>query len=181
MSLYFRTSRILRFPQELNRLKRLSDVLLEHTLEILMSPEWTRAIFVREPKDQVLLAFLDKVIKQPGYFPGSCCPKRNGCVYLVGHSFESFVWALTQCHDIHWNPQVWRMESRYWPYINFVGKMTNVEEDARKLLQKIRAWEEYGKTGWGKSKDLAIFQTNTASHATGAHSLTQEYYTAEIK
>ena len=165
---------------ELNGLKRLSQFSSTRALEILTSPEWTRAVFVREPKDRVLSAFLDKVVNN-AHFPKKCCPDRRGCVYSVGHSFESFVWALTQCRDDHWNPQTWRMEGRYWAYINFVGHLSNAEEDTRKLLQKIGAWEEYGKTGWGKSKNLPIFAANTSPHTTGAHSSVQKYYTAETE
>jgi len=64
-----------------------------------------------------------------------------------------------------------------------VGKFENASEDAKRLLQKVGAWEKYGATGWGDKKDKAIFETsaNAVSHATNSKWRMWEYYTPELE
>jgi len=53
---------------KINGLKYLCDYSLEEALEIMTSEEWTRAVFVREPKERILSAFLDKASKTNSLF-----------------------------------------------------------------------------------------------------------------
>jgi Sulfotransferase family len=65
----------------------------------------------------------------------------------------------------------------------FVGHMETLADDARRLLQKVGAWEEYGASGWSRSKGEnrsttsdEIFQSNSATHATDASQLLSSHY-----
>ena len=179
-----------------NGLKRLSEYSVERASEIMTDPDWTRAIFVRDPKERILSAFLEKVLAasspSDSLVRQKCCPERGACMRSVGKSFESFLWLTSQCPNPHWSPQSERMEKRYWPYINFVGRMESIETDTRTLLQRIGAWEEFGQSGWPKptgkdpdqnntSSTTAVFASNTALHQTGANTRVQQYYTAETE
>ena len=64
----------------INGLKRLrrKDFSPENITTMLLSPEWTRAVFVRDPKERFLSAYLDKVQNKDGkYVIGHCCPKKR--------------------------------------------------------------------------------------------------------
>ena len=168
---------------EVNGLTLLSHYSVEQATEWLTSPEWTRAIFVREPKKRALSAFLEKGVAIDDGLPfigRHCCPDRKACIDAVSYSFSSFLWLISKCRDDHWNAQSWRMEGRYWSTINFVGHLETAAVDTKNLLQRIGAWEEYGATGWGKQKDGPIFDSVAVPHQTGASSRLQQYYTAEI-
>lgn len=97
------------------------------------------------------------------------------------------------------------MEPKFWPFINFVGRMETVAADAERLLRRVggdECWNTYGATGWGKAKpaetekggetttetidqDHAIFiSTSTgigARHATAAKDRLKMYYTPELE
>lgn len=64
------------------------------------------------------------------------------------------------------------MEEKYWPYINYVGHMESITEDAKSLLRLVGAWQRYGASGWGKDGKYSIFQTKAGGigrhHATNA-------------
>ena len=81
-----------------------------------------------------------------------------------------------------------------WKYVNFIGSFDTLASDARRLLQKVGAWEKYGASGWGSnnvgrrgyprrykdekeiSSSSAIFGSNEASHGTNAKSHFQEVF-----
>ena len=68
-----------------------------------------------------------------------------------------FLELIENCYSTHWAPISERMEEKYWPYINFIGSLENVAEDSHKLLERVGAWDEVGKTGWGATGTEAIF------------------------
>ena len=95
-----------------NGLKRLrrKDFSPENIATMLISPEWTRAIFVRDPKERFLSAYLDKVRNKEGkYVIGHCCPKKKQC---VPKTMLEFIELSKFCHDPHWAPQNERLEFR---------------------------------------------------------------------
>lgn len=147
--------------------------------EMMTSPDWTRAIFVRDPKERLLSAYLDKALKHRGtYVMKHCCPRSRSCKDFASASFENFVDLVSQCRDPHWNPQTWRMEAKYWPHVNFVGHLESVTEDAKRLLTQVEAWDEYGASGWGARGTEAIFESVRAvRHKTGSHTKLTQYYT----
>lgn len=186
-------------------LRTLSNYTLAEAQMMMTSPEWTRAMFVRDPKERLLSAFLDKVERNRGVYAGRACCKRYHyvrekgekkwgaskreiqCMYEV-FTFEGFLHlAATECKDEpHWRAQSQRVDDIFWPYMNFIGYMDNIAEDTRTLLESLGPdiWEQYGASGWGSSGEEAIFESldNAHHHSIGgALSHYHEYFTAEIE
>ena len=178
----------------------------EKQLEFIASSDWTRAIFVRDPMERLLSAYKDKALRDPDYVRRHCCrrpilrriqsrPYKDICKFLSNITqtnssidsrdfpFETFITGgfLTQCTDPHWQPQSERMRTKNWKIINFVGRFENLAHDARCLLVKIGAWDEYGATGWGKHQNASFLEKNIANHATSAKGSLDEYYTPELR
>ena len=154
------------------------------------SPDYTRAIFVRDPKEKFLSAFIDKAHKgQGGYFMNKCSPCRpksieskDQCRQRI-QSFSGFVEATRTCHDSHWGPQSERMEAKYLSTLDFVGHFDTLEDDSVRLLKRIGAYEEFGANGWGKYSNESIFHsTGTVKHASGKTArLLSQFYTPELE
>jgi Sulfotransferase family len=159
-----------------NGLRYLYDYSPKRATEFMTDPNWTRAIFVREPKSRFLSAYLDKGF-HPTYMRDMCCRYSRDCVDLARTSLEGFLQVVYNCSDSHWRPQNQRMQAKYWPYINFVGHMESVTDDAKRLLKQIGAWEHYGQNGWGLSQNDSIFESNDAVlHKTNAMLKLNNYY-----
>jgi hypothetical protein len=166
--------------------------------QLMNDPTYTRAIFVRDPKERFLSAYLDKAL-QTGYAENKCCKgKRNKkagerCSKQI-QTFSGFVDVTRSCHDTHWMPQstTGRLEPKFVPLLNFVGHLETAFEDAKRLLQRVGAWEEHGKTGWGLHGNESIFQsksyvkhktsssTTNTSHGSKDRFLAR-YYTPELE
>ncbi|MGH3055209.1 MAG: sulfotransferase family 2 domain-containing protein [Gaiellaceae bacterium] len=163
---------------------------LHEAQEMMTSNHWTRAIFVREPKERFLSAYLDKVI-QSNYVKSKCCqPNRvaePAKCFEEAQNFKTFLNITEACYDIHWVPQSMRMDSEFLPYINFVGRYESLANDTMKLLKSLRnaygevAWDTYGKSGWGKDGMDAIYQGTKSHHATNAGDNVKQYYTPEVE
>jgi hypothetical protein len=194
---------------ETNGLRYLGHYSRQQQKEFMTSPNWTRAIFVRDPLERALSAYMDKGLKtgpsdwQPSV-PGAhlkrhCCkiietknpackkfplaPYENGLT-LDNFPFEFFVTSfMRQCKDTHWKPQSLRMRKENWKWINFVGHFENNQDDTRRLLERIGAYEEFGSTGWGESnnKSLSIFEKNLANHRTGSGSKMKDHYSPKLE
>jgi hypothetical protein len=165
-----------------NGLKLLSKYSEEEATYIMNSPDYTRAIFVRDPKDRLLSAFLNKGLEKNGsYVVNVCCKFARDC-WDKPRSFAGFFNLTKKCKDVHWEPVSNRMEKKYWDTLDVVAHMETAESDARKLLERIGAWEEYGRTGWGKYGNESLFaRKQTSGHATGASSKLASYYTPELE
>lgn len=177
---------LLPWNPELNGLKYLYHYNRTTASAMMTDPTWTRAIFVRDPKERFLSAYLDKVIQNENFTIRKCCPYSRTCIGKAKESVENFMQLMRICTDSHWNPQSKRIaEDKYWPLINYVGHMETLYDDAKTLLQKIGAWEEYGESGWGPTRTDAIFQSMAGGtgrmHATDAVSKMKTYITAEIE
>lgn len=173
-----------------NNLTILSNLPIGVAQHILTSPEWTRAVFVREPKERVLSAFLNKFIDDSYYFFQKCCRDRGEdvkeeCRIKKNHtSFTYFLNRTRDCHNDHWNPQYASIDTKWWNTINFVGYMDNIEKDSKQLLQSITsskdgvsAWDRYGRTGWGTNGNNSFMKMDTEGHATNASGKLLQYYT----
>lgn len=173
-----------------NGLTYLSDYSLEKAQEILISNEWTKAVFVREPKERIVSAFLDKFVSN-AYFCDLCLPlnasieERQNCRYQGRdkRNFTYFLQRAVKCSNMHWNPQAYAIDAKWWPLMDFVGYMDSVATDTKQLLQSIHsqstgknAWDLHGKTGWGVNGTRAFMQKNNAPHARSAHDKIREYY-----
>jgi Sulfotransferase family len=177
--------KLLPWNPELNGLKYLYDYNPEKASEMMTSSNWTRAIFIRDPKERFLSAYLDKVVKNEYYLNQKCCPYTYSCFSQAKSSLHGFLQVMYTCDDAHWRPQHKRMEEKYWSYVNFVGRMESLEEDSERLLKKVGAWEEYGRTGWGKTKKEHMFQAKAGGsgrrHATSASQKLKSYLTPELE
>lgn len=166
----------------LNGLRYLYHYNLTYASHIMTAPDWTRAVFTRDPKERFLSAYLDKGVEDL-LFLGTCC-NRQRQVYcdVTPPSLPDFMTSIHTCKDSHWDPQNERMEAKYWPYINFVGHMETVQEDAKGLLQQLNIWEHFGLTGWGKHQQEAVFAGKEGnSHASNAKSKVDEYLYPELE
>jgi hypothetical protein len=170
-------------PRE-NGLKYLMNYNLTEASRLMTSPEYTRAVFLREPKHRFLSAFLDKAISNEGTFLiDKCCVETRDCVPGAS-TLKGFFKLVHTCHDSHWAPQHLRMEQKYWKYINFVGHVEHAQQDSKSLLQQIGAWDEYGKSGWGKERNSSIFgraAMNNQDHATHSDWQIWNFYTPALE
>jgi hypothetical protein len=90
------------------------------------------------------------------------------CVQGAQTLLAGFLQLCSVCEDDHWRPQQSRVDNKYWPYIDVIGHVESASEDAKTLLQRVGAWEEYGKSGWGEFGNSSIFESEGASGA-GTH------------
>jgi len=79
-------------PEE-NNLTTLRDFSVEEAEEMMNSPDWTRTVFLREPKERILSAFLDKFVHYGWeHFTKSCChrlPSKERREECLSHIFKS--------------------------------------------------------------------------------------------
>lgn len=138
-------------------LTHLYDYNVTEATAMMTSPAYTRAIFVRDPKIRVLSSYLKNVITDEGaYIRDACCGFAQWCVDPILKSFSKFLDMIETCDKPFWRPQGQKMEPRYYKLLNFLGRYENAESDARRLLERIGAWDEYG-SGWGTASDENIF------------------------
>ena len=198
---------------KLNKISVLSDYPSEVATAMMTSPKWTKAAILREPKERVLSAFLDKAVKERpghsamgGYYVTKCCDKipdqkdKQKCK-KNDQDFKSFLHFVTkypkECHDVHWEAQLAKIDAKWWPYIDFIGYQNNLLEDAKTLLKSLKstrdpvpgrsAWDRYGKTGWGDDNELcekrpnSFLKENTSTHKLETGNQMLEWYTAETE
>eukprot|EP00557_Chaetoceros_sp_GSL56_P003342 CAMPEP_0176500348 /NCGR_PEP_ID=MMETSP0200_2-20121128/13480_1 /TAXON_ID=947934 /ORGANISM="Chaetoceros sp., Strain GSL56" /LENGTH=319 /DNA_ID=CAMNT_0017898963 /DNA_START=72 /DNA_END=1031 /DNA_ORIENTATION=- len=172
-----------------NQLPYLSNFTMKEAQEMLTSKEWTRAVFVREPKERVLSAFLNKFVEEPDFYVNKCCKfkskiEKNYCIQKREEGdFIYFLNRTLDCRNPHWTPQSEAVDKKWWKQMTFVGYMDQVAGDAERLLKSIHssegtsAWEDFGKTAWGPHGSAAFMVRDTAHHATNAHDKLKKYYT----
>jgi hypothetical protein len=179
------TKRLLPWNPEINGLKYLYDYDRETASRMMTSPEYTRAIFVREPKERLLSAYLDKGVANSWFMYNKCCPSTWNCTEAAKESLSSFFDLIQWCKNNHWSPQSRRMQDKYWPYINFVGNMESVAADTERLLRQVGAWDQFGMSGWGEGGNMSIFGTKAGGvgriHATNARDRLRVHYTPELE
>ena len=146
-----------------NGLKYLHQWSIPQAETMMLDPSWTKAIFLREPHEKFLSAYLDKAVLT-GYVRQHCraCPP--------GHcNFGDFISVTQRCRDRHWGLQSKRVDAKWWPYINFVGLLDEHKSNSVRAMLSPAAWEEFGASGWGRGGNHSIFQSNSLeSRATGA-------------
>ena len=180
-----------------NGLKYLYDFNPDQAYEMMTSPTWTRAIFVRDPKERLLSAFLDKVQRKEGnYVTKHCCHDEmmmvmNGDDHLTCgqkaskslRDFMNIIQSYQGCTmDSHWVVQTNRIPSRFWSYVNFIGHFGSLQDDTRSMLHQLSSshtdlWNEFGFDGWGPYHNESIFAvTTSAKHETNAKSKLCGYF-----
>lgn len=179
------TEEMLPWNPRANGLKYLFHYDRATATEMLTSSDWTKAFFVRDPKERLLSAYLDKVKKEPAVVWNTCCIEERDCVSPSSTTFGEFTKLAFECENEHWSPQYSRIEEKYWPYINFVGYMHSIAQDSRRLLQQLGVWEDVGASGWGEDGSQAIFESRAGSvgrkHATSAGERLKQHYTPLIE
>jgi len=145
-------------------LKYLADYAIDEAELMLTNKQWTRAIFLRDPKERVLSAFLNKAAPS-NYFKNSCCQRKYRRNEILvdqcaedGKIFKNFLSISMSCMDKHWLPQS-SIVGKFLPFINFVGYFETLQLDTEKLLRSLegKAWERFGATGWGKMAHKQYF------------------------
>lgn len=186
-----------------NKISRLRDFNLANATAMMTSPVWTRAAIFREPKARVLSAFLDKAVRNKSYV-AFCCnklPEEELKGQCIKHqtNFTSFLYFVTEyqeCSNPHWAPQLGRIDTKWWPYIDVTGYHHNLYNDSKKILSRVTspdgksAWDKYGATGWKSSQPEkgkcemrlhSFLKENTSGHQNVADSKLEKWYTPELE
>jgi len=88
---------------EHNNLKYLWDYPIEKANQMMTDPEWTRAIFVRDPKIRFLSSFLDKAIGNYGSFvTKNCCSEASMCM-RESDRYNNVLPAIKMCQGEIWD------------------------------------------------------------------------------
>lgn len=106
-----------------NGLKYLGHYSKQEQAEMMTSPEWTRAIFTRDPMERALSAYMDKALQ-----PNVWTPSVNGaylkryCCYIYPGGKNST--SRNQiCHKSPLSPYGTQMDVENFPFQTFVDKM----------------------------------------------------------
>ena len=142
-------------------LVRLKDLDLHQASRIMNSPEYTKAVFVRDPKERFLSVWFDKINQYDESIQQNCCHEQQDCLEEA-QTLSGFVELATTCVDRHWIPQSKLIDNKYLSKLDFIGHSENIASDARQLLEKIGAWKEFGESGWGKHGDESLFESTSA-------------------
>jgi hypothetical protein len=194
-----------------NGIKRLCDFSTEEAQRMMLDPTWTKAIFVRNPKTRILSAYLDKSVVHHGYFEKHQCVSYAKMMGSKGNISKK---ALRECQEkhedfgfflktlvpvlkdnVHWRTAHSRVDSKWWPYIDYISNMENLSEDAEHFLRYIKstvdgvsAWDRIGYTGWSDNErscdsigDKAFLQKRDTHHQTNAGDKLRQYYTPELE
>ena len=149
-----------------NEIKVLHDFEPEVATAMMTSPVWTKAAIFREPKERVLSAFLDKAVKED-YYVRKCCKNlptdklQQQCINNE-EKFESFLYFVTEypdeCFDIHWEPQIAKIDAKWWPYIDVIGYIKTdkkrYDNDAEKQQNNQQDQEMNEDAGGGNEEDM---------------------------
>ena len=174
-----KTNRVLPHDSSTNGLRYLWNMTQDRATKVLESRNWTKALFVRDPKDRLLSVYLSKSPHETSeYIRDRCCPNKRGCVSPT-LTFDEFVEIAAICRDPLWLPQSYRMEGPYWPYINFVGHLERAQKDTKELLTKIGAWEKHGKNGWGNDGTKSVFADGASSKS--IQDMASVFYTSDTE
>ena len=168
-------------------LVRLSDFTYARATAMMNSPEYTRATFVRDPKDRFLAAFVDKVMSTDASVEYWCCPEGEKCLADY-QTLRGFVSLIQICDNQHWTPMSSWIGAKFVPALNFIGHLETAEVDAKALLEKIGAWESFGASGWGEHGNETMFATNdkqltdrTAPDSSGSWNLMSKLFTLRME
>ena len=136
--------------------------------EVLNDPSWTKAIFLRDPAERLMSAYLDKVenklLKEKRAWQSSSSTTPPQDLYNITFQTKASVFAEwvrsletepavscqgrrgpSWCWDPHWRPQVYSCGIReLLPHFDFVGSLSQAANHSRALLEKVNLWDEYG-------------------------------------
>jgi hypothetical protein len=162
-----------------NGLVYLRDYSLEEATRLMNSPDYTRAMFVRDPKERLVSAFLEKAFN--GFVKANCCQGSINCEKEAQSSLANFVTMTRGCGEPHWRPQGERMDPKFFDTLDFVGHLETSTVNAKALLKRIGAWGNFGKSGWGQDGDESIFASKSAVHHATSNYRLNKYFTKELE
>jgi len=143
-----------------NGLRYLYDYPVREAEAMMTSPEWTRAMFVRYPKDRFLSVYW-QMKGRPNEVERTCCPNDAGCSSAT-KDVVRFLRLTETCWSAQWAPYAERFGGSdpelWWKRVDFIGKLETADRDAEALLRRIGAWDAIGQSGWGPSGDESIFR-----------------------
>eukprot|EP00592_Proboscia_alata_P016619 CAMPEP_0194399178 /NCGR_PEP_ID=MMETSP0174-20130528/126515_1 /TAXON_ID=216777 /ORGANISM="Proboscia alata, Strain PI-D3" /LENGTH=754 /DNA_ID=CAMNT_0039195557 /DNA_START=101 /DNA_END=2366 /DNA_ORIENTATION=- len=144
---------------------------IEKAQEILNDPTYTRAVFLRDPAERLLSAYLDK-FKHGAYSKkikeyDKVHAKDGQSPFMKGNkiSFQEFVNTLShpvvlnskscmgkgviglhKCTDVHWRSQkkICGLDGML-PLYDFVGDFAKIGNHSKLLLQQLGAWDTWGR------------------------------------
>ena len=150
-----------------NKLTYLSAYPFETAYAMLRNNSWTKAIFFRSPVKRFVSGYYDKIQRT--------APEIDLATFVskVEHGWHHKL-------EVHWKSQCEYVHKcdAILPFINFIGDFDNLSNDTRRLLERVGAWEEYGRTGWGDDGGKCIFcrgvrAAGPPGHATNSTSRSQ--------
>ena len=138
-------------PFQFDKLSRLRQE------EVMSDPSWTKAIFLRDPAERLLSAYLNKVEK-PRFgelqvdLPTTNMSFRVTVFHNWVQSLETTPIAECQgrkgpswCWNPHWRPQVYSCGIRETlPSFDFVGSLSQAANHTKTLLELVNLWKDYG-------------------------------------
>ena len=101
-------------------LKYLSDYSLEAASEMMTSNEWTRAMFIRDPKERFVQAYTKSAVMDRALLHGICCMTmpRMFCLRdtrtsakLDAPNATAFLEGIHICKSTHWDPVTERLSA----------------------------------------------------------------------
>jgi hypothetical protein len=124
--------------------------------DIWQDSSWTKAIFIREPSERLLSAYLDKVQvdeTQPNPPFGYNVTFAQFIDFLSSHDVKPGVnethgamTGLTWMSDPHWRPQAWSCGlSEDMAKFDYIGSLDRAAYHSKALLQQTGLWESFGK------------------------------------
>ncbi|XP_063425227.1 carbohydrate sulfotransferase 9-like [Mytilus trossulus] len=129
--------------------------------EMMFDNSWTKAVFVREPRERILSCYLDKGFDK--YF-------MEYYFKRMPKSFLDFLKLIKQFKGSHWEPQV--KVPRFLYKNMMIGKMSDIFNFTEQLLTKIGAWNETV-NDWMNSEKI---KKRARLHATNAKDKLYQYY-----
>ena len=118
--------------------------------EVWDSSSWTRAVFIRDPAQRLLSAYLDKIagfgssMSFADFVDVIASPKITG--HSSGMKTGPIQTGLTWFTDPHWRPQAWSCNiSEDLPHIDYVGTLDRSASHTKDLLERVGLWDSYGK------------------------------------
>ena len=98
------------------------------SIYMMYDKSWIKAAFVREPRERILSAYLNKVVDENALI--EFCNEYS-------KTFTGFLKVIKTCQNIHWNSQV-RAPVHFYKNM-IIGKMEHIFEFTELLLKKIGA------------------------------------------
>ena len=149
-----------------NRLSYLRYFNSQTIASMMYDKSWIKAAFVREPRERILSAYLNKVVDENALI--EFCNEYS-------KTFAGFLKVIKTCHNIHWNSQV-RAPVHFYKNM-IIGKMEHIFEFTELLLKKIGAWNNKTKLWLNSTK----FADETRWHATDSKIKMMQYYNRDLE